>query len=341
MISLKDFQEASSDYKYVIYVVAPGAVKKVAWSSNTTGDKVNCFEDKDFPDMEKRYQTHVKRARKGLKDIESGKCIVRVIELLTTRSNIPSSTVSSVFNFIFDKWSPEDVLLVFPSWPKSFLPVYHPLNGVNCLKQYKTSRSYTKYQFQPSERLVQDAENYEKRFLGNTNKLAIMLRVERVVEQYLKEVRGSKGNKPKTVKECFQKIHTLKFEMENGTKSLNPLVTLDIGGKYGTGSFRNKTIAALSVKTLEELYGNRWSMEQWEDSFVEAAGGETHTGYIAALQRLLASRADCLVLMGGGDFQALAAQDYLEYHKSGPSCIHLVCCMSYYDEVQRTIKDFA
>ena len=331
MVSLKEFERTTSNYKYIIYVL-PGGTSKVAWSANKTGNKVNCFEDEDIPNIVEPYRTHIKNARGKLEGVKSEKCIVRVIELRTTRRIIPSiSTVSSVFKIIFDTWSPQDVMLVFPSWPKVYVPVFKPLNGINCLQKHLDSRGYLQSQFQPSKRLIQDAENYEKRFLGNANKLAIMLRVERVVRQYLKEVQRTQINKPKTIQDCFQRVLALKSEIKNRTNFSNPLVTLDMGGKYGTDSINNKNIEALSIKTLESLYNNEWSMAQWENSFVEAAGGETHRGYIAALQRLLASRADCLVLVGGGDFQALAVQDYFEYHKSGPACIHLVCCMSSFD----------
>ena len=336
MVGLKEFQKSITEYKYIVYVIT-GSVRKVVWSANASGD---CFDDKDFPNIEENYQTHMIKARKGFEGVRSGKCLVRIIELLTSRGEIPSSTVSSVLKFIFDVWSPSDVLLVFSSWPKCFLPVYQPLNGVNCLKEYKASRSFTKSQFQPSSRLVQDAENYERKFLGRQNRLAIMLRVERVVTKYLKEKRGAQSNAPKTIEDCFQKVLALKSEIGRKYNVSIPLVTLDIGGRYGTKSFKNKTsIEALSIKTLEDLYGKRWNMEQWENGFVEAAGGETHPGYIAALQGLLASRADCLVLVGGGNFQALAVNDYLKYHKSVSTCVHFICCMSHYNEVQRTFHN--
>ena len=62
----------------------------------------------------------------------------------------------------------------------------------------------------------------------------------------------------------------------------------------------------------EQLYQSRWP------------GGMTDRGYVAALQRLLASRVDCMILLGGGDFQAFAVTDYLEYHKIGKKCVHVI-----------------
>ena len=60
-------------------------------------------------------------------------------------------------------------------------------------------------------------------------------------------------------------------------------------------------------------------------------------GYIAALQRVLASRADCLVLVGDGDFQAMDVLDFMQYHNS-KECIHVVCDKT--GILQREINDF-
>ena len=347
---LEDFQKVSSDYKYIIYASidhSSGASRQVLWSANASRSNPCLGKEEGLALMLELSESI--RVRRGIEELKFGKCIVRVIKLAVQEfickelmSNpqaivdMPNSTVSSVFNFIFGTWSPQDVLLVFSAWRKNFLPVSQPLNGVNCLKNTKTT-TYTKSQFQPSERLLHDAEVYEKKFLGNANRLAIMLRVERVIKYYLKEVQVE--HRPNSVQECLQNALASKSKIENGTQSINPLVTLDIGGKFGSETYKNETIEALSAKVLESLYDNRWSIQQWENSFVEATGGETHPGYIAALQRLLASRADCMVLMGGGDFQALAVQDYMEHH-TGKRCIYLVCCMALDGEVQRTIWSF-
>lgn len=97
-------------------------------------------------------------------------------------------------------------------------------------------------------------------------------------------------------------------------------------------------ITKLSTETLVAIYGNKVSMLDWERSFVLAAGGETNKGYIAALQRTVASRAENLILMGGGNFQSLAVQDYMIFH--GPmKCAYMVCMMTIGNtEVQKMVK---
>lgn len=76
---------------------------------------------------------------------------------------------------------------------------------------------------------------------------------------------------------------------------------------------------------IMDLYSNKLTFEEWEESFNKATGGVKNNGYIAALQRTLASRAKCLVLVGGGSFQELALKDYLKNHPNKEDhCIHLL-----------------
>ena len=75
-------------------------------------------------------------------------------------------------------------------------------------------------------------------------------------------------------------------------------------------------------RAVERLYEGRegWNFDQWEQRFIDSLGGVTDRGYVAALQRVLASssKAACLVLMGGGRFQELSLESYL-YHTREPA----------------------
>ena len=63
-------------------------------------------------------------------------------------------------------------------------------------------------------------------------------------------------------------------------------------------------------------------------TFTNATKRIENSGYIAALQRTLASQAECLVLAGGGNFQELAMRDYMRNHPNKRNwCIHAVCAI--------------
>ena len=72
-----------------------------------------------------------------------------------------------------------------------------------------------------------------------------------------------------------------------------------------------------------QVYNGRLSYDKWEESFVTATGS-TDRGYIAALQSAVASRADCLVLIGGGHFQVMTHQKYMSYGHAH-ECVYKMC----------------
>ena len=114
-----------------------------------------------------------------------------------------------------------------------------------------------------------------------------------------------------------------------GSNCTVPIVTANIGkswNKIVKDEAWMSSLKAQTLNTIQVLLNHKMSFERWEKSFVEAAGGVTNRGYIAALQRVIASRADCLVLMGGGSFQDLTLQDYIHFHKDRDKwCIRLIC----------------
>ncbi len=282
----------------------------VLHTSTQDSANVNCIEDKAIEDMfQSQWQKHKQKMIKS--------CFVRVVRLPRGEE---IGGARELENYIFGGWSPQKVMLVFTKWlgPIHISTVDHE---AKCFQEFNTTNN-TKQLFKPSKRLLRDALQYEKAFLGGKNRLAIMLRVEKVVKFYLKENHSSD---PNSLKECFDAVVSLSRELENSMDGLKPLVTMDVG-TFGSDSFHNgKEITNLSLKTLSNLYHKQWSTKDWEESFVEAAHGVTNEGYIAALQGTLASRADCLVLMGGGNFQALAVGSYLDYHENTKPCIHYVC----------------
>ena len=214
-----------------------------------------------------------------------------------------------------------DFTLVFSLWmPKFVLP------GPKGLQCANSGYHSAKGQFQPSQRLLKNAEYYKQHFLNSTKgQLTLMIRLEHVYT-FL-----SRPRKDWNVKKCLDtavaKVKVFQLEHNFG----RPFVTLDIG-RYGSKSLR-RTIGRDNLRrnteyineVLPSVYNGQWSMREWEDSFIEATGGIDESSYIAALQRTLASRAECLVLVGGGMFQELTLRKYIETHEKKDRCIHLVC----------------
>ena len=277
LVKMEEFSNHSP--KYVILVVVRSVrVNRVIWTSEfESSDRVKCLGKEDMNNMEFSDRKKIRVLRNRMLKIKSdGKCIVRVIALTSRNAKQhPKFTPQSINKFIFHKWSPQEVMLIFELWSGPYSIPVATTNGMDCRQDFHTNG--TKLQFQPSERLMEDARRYEETFLGRRIKVAIMMRVERAL-QFLEEKREQKTKKNfVTLNQCFQKVLDLRDEIENRLGGPQvPLVTMD-AGRYGSHTFKKtktKAIVDLSNETLLALYHREWSYEKWERSFIQATGEE-------------------------------------------------------------------
>lgn len=85
-----------------------------------------------------------------------------------------------------------------------------------------------------------------------------------------------------------------------------------------------------TAKTISSIVNENWSIKKWETNLNLAAKRLMNPGYVAALQRIIASRAKCLVLVGGEHFQSIARNEYLQNHPNeSDQCIHYICASRY------------
>ena len=299
----------------ILMMKAPnGAPPSVIWAADSEIDgKGSCYQD-------------IKQSSDAMKLIkEYGLCFVRIVRAPYNhkRSSLSDEEFREI---IFGNLLPQHVSLVFYLWNTRW---YAQNNSSDfetpplCRGVGKTS---IKRQFLPSPRLLSDANYYEKHFLNSSNDVALMFRIERMM-QYIKEHQRESSI---SVNSCLDEaVRVAKGKRKFGY----PLVAIDLG-TFGSSSllhFLGKNMEPLIRKSkvlLTDLYDNKLTFDEWEMSFVKATGGVENSGYIAALQRTLASRAKCLVLVGGGNFQDLALKDYLKNHPNKEDqCVHLVCAL--------------
>lgn len=246
---------------------------------------------------------------------EADYCVVKVV-VVNNRG-----LTAQVFRDIVGKWSSHNnsVTVVF----RKFGPWFSQENGVKCLS---VSDNYTNALYHPSARILRDVERYKELYLNPGNPEAVMMRVEHVISKF--SLRKCLGILVSVTTNKSGQGRTEAHEDNN-----IPMVAVDFG-KYGSNSWewyvkdddvKNQAMAD-SKEALRVILKNNMSFEDWEETFTRVTGDKVNAGYIAALQRTLASRAECLVLMGGGDFQELVLRDYLEFHLDDKNrCVHLVC----------------
>ena len=265
--------------------------------------------------------------------MSGGFCIKRVVSVIVLPKSGNSFELfnkTDLYDKVFGPFYPHDVTLIFSEWRTPWYIANSSHVPSRCQEMKLKSK---KAQFRPSPQLLADVKYYKEHFLNSSNSLAIMLRFERMLLLLKK-----RGNIEKEMKKCLDEVVSTASNIWRRKNQRGiPMVTLDIG-KYGSGSWVSSMdvkqlnwskITKLAKETLSTLFNNQLGFEEWEMSFSKAARRYGNGGYIAAVQRTLASQAECLVLAGGGNFQELAMRDYMRNHPNkGNWCIHLVCAVN-------------
>ena len=213
------------------------------------------------------------------------------------------------------------------------------------------------HKFQDSPYLRHNMEIYQNKFLTGPEQresryVAVMIRAEHSMILFESE---KDSNISASIEECLHEVQDKTNEAMRAVGTSTLLVTSDVG-YYGSGSWNRSTslphvadIQNRVKRVVERLYDGSegWSFKQWEQSFIDTLDGATDRGYVAALQRVLAtsSKVACLVMMGGGHFQQLALENYLQHtrHQEHTRCIHLLCMEtkhteSFHSMITRAVK---
>ena len=309
MASREEFFSNAPRNVIFVYPGSKDEISKVVWKADSKhGGKQKCYK------FEGGRLLHLAQ--------EHSFCCVRIVQLQATGSKM-FMTDKEVQEVIFGDNLPQSVTLIFAKWQTTWYVEREELDNPSVCKKF--GKASSKEQFLPSPRLLSDVKRYEKHFLNSSNDVALMLRIERMT-QFI-----DRHSQAWTVDKCLNEAVKLKKELQI---SGHPMVTLDLG-MFGSGSISRylgpskETLTEKSNLLITELYDNKLTFEEWEGSFTKATGGVENSGYIAALQRTLASRAKCLILVGGGTFQDLALKDYLKNHRNKEDqCIHIVCALN-------------
>ena len=215
---------------------------------------------------------------------------------------------------IFGSDNPRNITILMNVW-------YFLISLVPNCETGKYCAPFDFKQFWPSSKLHHDAQKYLKEVLNTSSiSIAIMFRTERMLKELsLKAVLERMDSMLQVYRD---KINSVAF-------SGKPLLAIDIGS-YGSDSIKlpdyrghYDEVVAKFEHILSVIYPRerKWTLEDYEKGFSVIAGS-TDSGYISALQRELASHAECLMLYPGkGHYQRLVEFNYKDNHPNSSYCI--------------------
>ena len=233
-------------------------------------------------------------------------------------------TPSRITERIFGPYDPQDVTVIINKWRFSFEVMK------DCTACVREPGNYV-----DSERVMRDANWYLAMYVPSQTYISVMIRMEWYFITYKKD-KGKEGFATNCLAEVMEAVTQFQSKLA-GSKEVHPYVTMDIGA-YGSASFEGtlrhtNTSAAIYTSVVDhakefvkELYRGKWTYNEWKESFQTIPGIIRDKGYIATVQRSIASKGNCLILMGGGHFQHTALKGYLKLHPNPKDqCIKFVC----------------
>ena len=317
-----DFFINSAPDRAILVELDSGGQKgtQVVWDGHNTVESL-CYKGSLYP---------------GLKSlINITLCVVRIVRICCVRSDnrdrlSRSSTIMTTQELrksMFGEWTSKHMTLVFQHWSAWW---HVPQSCKHSIK----GKIY------PSEQIYKYANKYKNSFLKSNKIVAFVLRFEHLIARNY------------NVDVCLSKFCQVRENLNSTLTNASVFVAADLG-KYQSGSWgrtfslsrighkRGEQIKNTFVNVLSDFLDSLtpWTFEEWDNSFNQITGGIKDVGYIAALQKSIASTADCLVFLTKGEsgFQKLVIEEYINYHPNqSEKCIHYLCtkdcpnCSHYY-----------
>ena len=208
---------------------------------------------------------------------------------------------------VFGDFSSSNVTVMFSDWSRSMINVFVDLNSVGCPVTHTHLDAIS-----PSKEVNDSAEAYIENQFGGGEFNAVMLRLEWIVSS------GSQEKAKEAVSSCLHKTVRRLEVMMNYTGVKSTFVAVD-SGKYGskTSYKLNSDFVLEQIQVfLKTVYGNSSSLQHWESTFEEISKS-TSPGYIGYLQKVIATRAECVLLTGSstGMFHKHALNMYKQLHR--------------------------
>ena len=284
------------------------AILVLPWGSSKDSIRIEIKPDKIHGN---RRCDHAKFPRQALEFFRKlGFHFVREVCILFS----PSATLSTkqFSHYILDKFSSNNVTVIFGHWQgiaKSRVNIEAP--RMRLLDTVHVALI-------PSAKMIKSSEEYvESLPRGDSGKYyGVMVRVEKAYKRPQRKSGYTADEVMKHMKDCATSLAQHFKTHPKWGRSL----AIDVG-QYGSLGMRKsadptekKRRQALYEAFFTTLYGSSWTINDFEDSF-KTYFDMDNAVVVAQLQRTIAAKSDCIVLIGGGSsFQTSALEMYKRFH---------------------------
>ena len=210
---------------------------------------------------------------------------------------------------VFGKYHPSNVTVLVNEFRGLFGLYRMPLRSICGITNALTTASIL-----PSSRILDDARNYSSRIFKGKPYVGVVVRIERIVLHLHHEV-----------EECSQEVSDILQSLKSKKGVSNVFLAMDVG-KFGSHGANRANLQPKGTTMFNAIYGKEnWTLGEWEETFSRIAYSD-NPAYVANLQRTLAAKGECLIMVGGGGFQGQARSLYETFHPDiSQQCVYRVC----------------
>ena len=193
-----------------------------------------------------------------------------------------------------------------------------------------------RFTFPPSKRIMTAYKTYVQQYIGDHKYVGIVFRTHHVL--YFSPLKGSFVNQSKYLLQCSKALGKV---LDPVRAQWEIFLAYDMG-RFGSKNYvtRNR-LTHLQEQIFLDVFNGSLQIKEREQNLINATGGVTDTGVIAGLERVIATNADCIILLGPhSSFVQSAASSYSMIHQRN-KCIVSLCSEAIFDKHKTVISSYS
>jgi len=259
--------------------------------------------------------------------------ILKVVNYIRGKIRKPL-TLERLKSYIFGRLNTSEVTLIIVNWFGTerikIKPSQSAFNAAANVQFFFPHESKsTTLVISPSKRVLKAYKSYVSDYIGDRKYLGITFRTHNVLH-YAPGVNFAQ--KSKYLLECSKNLSHL---LDRIRSKWGVFLAYDMGA-YGSIGFydssTDKTLTPLRDQILSDIFNGSLSAEQRQQRLLRVTDGITDRGFIAIVEKTIATHADCIVLLGPTtSFVRSSASTYISLHDT-KRCMLSLCAEDYYDQ---------
>ena len=267
-------------------------------------------------------------ATKDMQWLKQNFSIIRVVNFIRNAYIEYPMSLEELNSYVFGDYSPTEVTLVIVNWFGMSTEVWRIQlkKSINCyfLNSMNVDFHLSRHspELSPSMRVLRAYKNYISQYIGNHKYIGVIFRTHCVLRYELPEADFSL--KSQYLLDCSKQ---LKHTLDKVRNKWEIFMAYDLGtlGSDGYYSPDDKRLFPLREQIFSDVFNGSIQMKQREEMLINAAGGISDRGFIALLEKTIATHADCIILLGKiSSFVESSASVYFSLHPSN-ACAVSIC----------------